>query len=72
MKIGEIPLFTRNISYFRRTKSGMGKRKRTGKLGAEFILDILLEHADELEKLSPRERTDMFREEIEERYCRFP
>ena len=47
------------------------KEKELGSWAAEFILDILLEHADELEKLSPRERTDMFREEIEERYADF-
>ena len=47
------------------------KEKELGSWAAEFILDILLEHADELEELSPQKRTDMFREEIEERYADF-
>ena len=47
------------------------RESELGSWAAEFILDILLEHEDELEGMAREERTDMFREEIEERYADF-
>ena len=45
--------------------------RELGSWTAEFILDILLEHEEELEGLSVEERVKLFQEEIEERYADF-
>lgn len=47
------------------------KERELGSWAAEFILDILLEHEDELEEMSEADRLKMFEEEIEERYADF-
>lgn len=38
---------------------------------AEFILDILQEHEEELEEMPETERVALFKDEIEERYADF-
>ena len=45
--------------------------RELGSWAAEFILDILQEHEDELEELSADERVKLFQEEIDERYADF-
>lgn len=45
--------------------------RELGSWAAEFILDILQEHEEELEGLSVEERVKMFTDEIEERYSDF-
>lgn len=45
--------------------------RELGSWAAEFILDILQEHEDELEELSSDERVKLFQEEIDERYADF-
>lgn len=45
--------------------------RELGSWAAEFILDILQEHEEELDSLSEEERIALFRDEIEERYSDF-
>lgn len=45
--------------------------RELGSWAAEFILDILLEHEDELEEMSTETRVNLFQEEIDERYADF-
>lgn len=45
--------------------------RELGSWAAEFILDILQEHEDELDELPAEERVKLFQEEIDERYTDF-
>lgn len=47
------------------------RERELGSWAAEFILDILLEHGEELEDMSAETRKEMFGEEIAERYSDF-
>lgn len=47
------------------------KERELGSWAAEFILDILLEHEEELAEMSEKDRLNLFNEEIEERYSDF-
>ena len=45
--------------------------RELGSWAAEFILDILQEHEEDLEEMPETERVAFFKEEIEERYADF-
>ena len=45
--------------------------RELGSWAAEFILDILQEHEEDLEEMPETERVALFKEEIEERYADF-
>ena len=54
-----------------RQNSDWTLERELGSWAAEFILDILQEHEEELENLSVEDRGKLFEEEIDERYADF-
>ena len=68
---GETPYLQEIFQILDRQNSDWTLERELGSWAAEFILDILQEHEEELENLSVEDRGKLFEEEIDERYADF-
>ena len=68
---GETPYLQEIVQILDRQNSDWTLERELGSWAAEFILDILQEHEEELENLSVEDRGKLFEEEIDERYADF-
>lgn len=68
---GETPYLQEIFQILDRQNSDWTLERELGSWAAEFILDILQEHEEELENLSAEERGKLFEEEIGEHYADF-
>ena len=68
---GETPSLQEIFQILDRQNSDWTLERELGSWAAEFILDILQEHEEELENLSVEDRGKLFEEEIDERYADF-
>ena len=68
---GETPYLQEIFQILDRQNSDWTLERELGSWAAEFILDRLQEHEEELENLSVEDRGKLFEEEIDERYADF-